>query len=139
MPIYPYSGSDEPRLVAVSWAQRLAAARTESEVVAVARDFLATFSPYDLARLPEECRPGRIVDGSDVNDFALLLVRYDQDDRQGTARCIHRLTTFFTNASIRLSELLAAHADEPEMPPPPPPGRRPRIERRASPRGDMSR
>jgi hypothetical protein len=107
MSIYPYPGEDQPRLVAVSWAQRLKAARDEAEVVATARDFLATFSPYDLARLPEACRPGRLVDGNDVNELAFILVRHDHDDGRGTARCINRLTRFFTNASVRLSEVTA--------------------------------
>ena len=105
MSIYPYAASGSG-LQAVSWPQRLKSARTEAEVVDVARDFLATFSPYDLARLPEELRPGRLVDGNDVNDVAFTLVRHDHDDGRGTARSIHRLTTFFTNASVRLTELM---------------------------------
>ena len=104
MSIYPYPATPY-RLVAVSWPQRLKGARTEAEVVAIARDFLATFSPYDLARLPEVLRPGRIVDGNDVNEIAFTLVRHDHDDSHGTARCIHRLTNFFTNASVRLTEI----------------------------------
>lgn len=94
-----------PGLVAVSWPQRLKAAHTREDVVDVARDFLATFSPYDLARLPEPLRPGRLVDGDDLNAFAYTLVRHDHDDSRGTARYIHRLTHFFTNASVRLAEL----------------------------------
>jgi hypothetical protein len=105
MSIYPYPASGSV-LQAVSWPHRLKTARTEAEVVDVARDFLATFSPYDLARLPEVLRPGRLVDGADVNDVAYTLVRHDHDDSRGTARCIHRLTNFFTSASVRLTELL---------------------------------
>jgi len=104
MSIYPYP-ANASRLVAVSWPQRLKSARTEAEVVDVARDFLATFSPYDLARLPEVLRPGRLVDGNDVNEVAFTLVRHDHDDSRGTARCIYRLTNFFTRASVRLTEL----------------------------------
>ncbi len=103
MSIYPYPGPQ--RLTATSWPQRLRSATSEQEVVDVVRDFLATFSPYDLARLPVELRPGRIVDGNDVSDLAFTLVRHDHDDAQGTARCIHKMTHFFTQASVRLSEL----------------------------------
>jgi len=136
MSIYPYPGHDGARLHAVSWQQRLKDARSDADVVAVTRDFLATFSPYDLARLPEACRPGRIVDAGDVNDLAFILLRHDHDDSQGTARCIHRLTNFFTNASVRLSEITASR-EEPEFMPPPAEGtwRAPQ----ASPRGDISR
>ena len=110
MSIYPYAGAS-PDLVAVSWPQRLKAAKTPAEIVGVARDFLATFSPYDFARLPEALRPGRLVDANDVSDFAFALVRHDHDDSRGTARCIHRLTQFFTNASVRLSEVSHARSD----------------------------
>ena len=135
MSIFPNTGPSRPGLVAVSWAQRLKSSRTEAEVVDTARDFLATFSPYDLARLPMSCRPGRLVDGSDINDLAFVLVRNDQDDGQGTARCIHRLTQFFTNASVRLSEVMAARATEMESQGTAlPPRRPPQVERRASPR-----
>ena len=112
MSIYPYPPS-AARLVAVSWPQRLKSARSEAEVVDIARDFLATFSPYDLARLPEALRPGRLVDGNDVSEFAFTLVRHDHDDSHGTARCIYRLTNFFTNASVRLTELMFRPAPKP--------------------------
>ena len=110
MSIYPFPGPQ--RLTATSWPQRLRVANTEQGVVDAARDFLATFSPYDLARLPESLRPGRIVDANDVSELAFTLVRQCHDDAQGTARCIHKLTSFFTQASVRLSELKAqgAHA-----------------------------
>ena len=103
MSIYPYPGAQ--RLTATSWPQRLRSATSEQEVVDIARDFLAIFSPYDLARLPAELRPGRIVDGNDVSDFALTLVRHLHDDAHGSARCIHKMTLFFTQASVRLSEV----------------------------------
>lgn len=107
MSIYPYPGPQ--RLTATSWPQRLRSASSEQEVVDVVRDFLATFSPYDLARLPAALRPGRIVDGNDVADFAFALARHAHDDALGTARCIHKMTVFFTQASVRLSEL-SGHA-----------------------------
>ena len=114
MSIYPFPGPQ--RLTATSWPQRLRSAHSEQEVVDVARDFLAIFSPYDLARLPSELRPGRIVDGNDVSDLAFTLVRQLHDDAQGSARCIHKLTQFFTQASVRLSELKGGGAG-PSMPP----------------------
>ena len=109
MSIYPYGSGP---LLAVSWQQRLRDAESEAEVVEVVRDFLATFSPYDLARLPSQLRPGRVVDGGDVNDYAFTLVRHNHDDSAGTARCIHRLSNFISSASLRLSELTGTHAVE---------------------------
>ena len=104
MSIYP--GSRPSRLVAVSWADRLDAARNEFEVLEVARDFLATFSPYDLARLPEAYRPGRLVDANDINEYAFMLLKQPPED--GAARGIYRLRRFFTQASVRLSALMSA-------------------------------
>jgi len=114
MSIYPYPGRQ--RLTATSWPQRLRSATSEQEVVDIARDFVATFSPYDLARLPAELRPGRFVDGNDVADFAFNLVRQDHDDAEGTARCIHKMTHFFTQASVRLSEVKSGGAHFAKVP-----------------------
>ena len=90
-----------------TWQNRLDAATSEAEVVSVARDFLATFSPYDLARLPEVSRPGKLVDGNDVGAYALTLVRSNCDDGIGTARCLQMLSTFFSRASERISAVMA--------------------------------
>src|SRR4051794_31516593 len=100
-----YPGSHPSRLVAVSWSDRLDAARNENELLEVARDFLATFSPYDLARLPESMRPGRLVDANDVSELAFTLLSHRAHDVKG-ARGLPRLRRFFTHASVRLSELM---------------------------------
>jgi hypothetical protein len=98
----------------VSWQGRLEDASTEAEVVGVVRDFMATISPYEIARLPAHCRPRKIVDASDITHYAFTIVRHHCDDGQGTARVAHRLAGFFTSASIRLSHILSApnHLDE---------------------------
>jgi hypothetical protein len=92
----------------VSWQGRLNSASTEAEVVDVVRDFMAQVSPYDLARLPEECRPRKMVDANDITSYAFAIVRHHCDDADGTARVAHKLAAFFTSASIRLSHILAA-------------------------------
>lgn len=91
-----------------TWQNRLDAATSEAEVVGVARDFLATFSPYELARLPEGCRPRKLVDGNDVAAYALILVKSNCDDGIGTARCLQMLSTFFSRASERISAVMAS-------------------------------
>ena len=98
----------------VSWQSRLNDAHTEAEVVDVTRDFLATVSPYDIARMPAHCRPRKIVDANDITQYAFLIVRHNCDDGEGTARVAHKLASFFTSASIRLSQILSApnHVDD---------------------------
>ena len=90
-----------------TWQDRLDASASEAEVVGVARDFLATFSPYELARLPEGYRPRKLVDGNDVSAYALTLVRGNCDDGTGAARCLQMLSTFFSRASERISAVMA--------------------------------
>ncbi len=85
---------------------QLAAAATEAEVVALAREFLASLSPYELARIPSGFRPGKMTDACDVTDYALLLVRHDCQGGDGAARCVGRLANFFSDASIQLSRIL---------------------------------
>jgi hypothetical protein len=98
----------------VSWQGRLDSATTEAEVVDIVRDFMATISPYEIARLPEHCRPRKVVDASDITSYAFLIVRHHCDDVVGTARVAHKLASFFTSASIRLAHIMAApqHVDD---------------------------
>ena len=87
----------------VNWHGRLSSAASEAEVLDVVRDFMAT-----IARLPEPCRPRKMVDASDITNYAFVIVRHHCDDGEGTARVAHKLASFFSSASIRLSQLLAA-------------------------------
>lgn len=102
----PRTQSNKP-VATLSRQSQLGAATSEAEVVALAREFLASISPYDLARIPESFRPSKLVDGKDITDYAVKLVRYDCDDADGSARCIRRLADFFSSASIQLSKLTA--------------------------------
>lgn len=92
---------------------QLAATTTEAEVIALAREFVASLSPYELARMPAGFRPGKLTDGSDVTHYAFLLVRHDCQGGDGTARCIGRLANFFSDASIQLARILDHRHDGP--------------------------
>jgi len=87
------------------WQRRLDAASSEADVVATARDFVAMLSPSDLDRLPEPCRPGPLERGSDVADFASILVRHHCSGDGATHRLVDRLIAFFSAAARRLAEL----------------------------------
>jgi hypothetical protein len=90
----------------VSWQERLAAATTEAEVMHIARNFLAQFSPFEIAQLPEPCRPRKLVDGNDLTEYAFDLVRHRCDDGVGAEYAAHRLSSFFSGATARLSQIL---------------------------------
>jgi hypothetical protein len=101
-------------LAATTWQGRLDDARTESDVVSVVRDFMASIEPREIAMLPEPCQPGKFFDANDVTSFAFTLIRNECDADSESARLGKKLSAFFAGASIRLSQILARHGVEAE-------------------------
>ena len=95
--------------ISVSWQERLDGCSSCEEVVASARDFLATFSPYELASLPEALRPPtKLYDGEDLTTYAFELVRRDcKGDPAAVGELVQKFAHFFSHASIRLSQIQA--------------------------------
>jgi hypothetical protein len=91
----------------LSWQDRLEESLSEAEIVDIARDFVAGFTPAEMNRLPQECRPGKFFEANDVTAYAFTLVRHECGDDAATAELVHKLAHFFSNASIRLSQVLA--------------------------------
>ncbi len=110
MPTRPL-GRGRP-LAPVSWQQKLDLAETELEVVHISRDYVATLDPLEVAILPPECRPRKMLVANDVASYAFDLVRYDCDELGKVAVLVHKLAAFFSHASIRLSEILRKTNDE---------------------------
>jgi hypothetical protein len=94
-----------------SWQERISITQSEPELVSTARDFLAQYSPQEIASLPRACRPGRLVDGDDVADFAITLVRHECTG-EGADHILHRLSTFFAHAARRLAEIRHSDAQQ---------------------------
>jgi hypothetical protein len=90
-----------------SWFAQLDRAKSIPETVSVARNFIAEWSPQDLALLPESCRPGRLRDEQDIETLHARLVETYRDSRATGKEldALQRLTSFMVRASIRLSEL----------------------------------
>src|SRR5688572_26885439 len=112
-----------------SWFQHIDAAKTPFEVVNIARDYLATWTPDELARLPVQCRPGRIRDEQDIDQLhGRLVEEYGRSRLSGEAlAALQRMTSFIVRASVRIAQLqgeeeAAGHDDEP-----------PRLSERSSP------
>jgi len=112
MSVHPFQRGSGGRTGAVTWQEKLDGAGTEAEVVEVARDYVATLDPQEVAALPEPCRPRKLLTANDVSSYAFDLVRYECDDADESAPFIHRLAAFFSHASIRLSEILRRTNDE---------------------------
>jgi len=87
------------------WIQRLKLARAEEEVMALARDYLASFDDYELRFLPVRCQPRVLLCANDVSTYAFDLVVHRCDEMDASARLVRTLAEFFTFASIRMSEI----------------------------------
>jgi hypothetical protein len=108
MTIHPFHlKRQQPMTASLSWQGRLDGASTEAEIIAATREFVAQFSPQEIQRLPKEFRPGKFFDANDVTAYAFAMVRHECDDQSAAAPLVHKLASFFSNASIRLSQIMA--------------------------------
>jgi len=98
-------------LTGSSWQERLDAARDSVEVVAATRDFLALFSPYELAEIPEHCRPAPNVHEDEIAELAYNLVQCEGRVEAEKAELVHKLARFFSHAATRLGQLNARAND----------------------------
>jgi hypothetical protein len=93
------------------WFDQLAATSTPEDVARVARDFVATWTPQELAQLPRSCRPGSLKFPEEVVDYAFTLVRTHVDGQSENA-AISRMATFFAEASWRVAAAMSAREAE---------------------------
>lgn len=107
-PIHPRYVSFPTHMAASTWHQRLDAAHSKEEVLDVARDFLAGYSPTEFHTLPEPCRPPDKLCLDDIGPYAFELMR-EQCADSDTAELVHKLAHFFSYASTRLAQISAAH------------------------------
>lgn len=87
--------------------ESLRRADTHADVIALANAYLGELDAAEVALLPERCRPRALHCAHDVSSFAFDLVSCYGEETNASARLVNRLAVFFTQASIRLSELLA--------------------------------
>ena len=106
----------------LSWFQQLDRAENAAGVVEIARDYLATWTPEEIARLPRGCRPGRVRTSSDLVDLhACAVDAYRATRASGEElKALQILTSFLVRASVRLAQLESAESDDGNSAPPPP-------------------
>ena len=89
------------------WQKLTENAQSVEEVLDIAQDYIASLTPADLFTVPEECRPIRIRDESDIDFWNLRLAEECRavwgTDRDG--KLLTQLSQFFMCASVRLSRL----------------------------------
>lgn len=89
------------------WFAQIDRARSVTEVVSMARDFLATWRPEELAMLPPHCRPGKLRDDQDIESLHGALVEAYRVSRATgpELEALQRMTSFIVRASIRIADL----------------------------------
>lgn len=101
-----------PQSSTPDWRSYLGAACNEADIVKLTRDYVATWIPEDISRLPDECRPGRVRDGDDISTWAYQLARAHCslafDDEQDAL--LMRMLAFISEAAMRVAEVKAYEA-----------------------------
>ncbi|HYC36498.1 MAG TPA: hypothetical protein VEC19_08765 [Usitatibacter sp.] len=93
-----------------TWQRRLRETSTPAEVIEVAREFVASWGPEEMAELPPACRPRKLVDAEDVSSYALALVQHScAADHLGDS-ALQRMAAFFTSAAQQISHLAFTQA-----------------------------
>lgn len=90
-----------------SWFRQLDEAESVADVVAVARDYLATWTPEEIALLPRSCRPAKVRDESDIEELHRNAVDAYRETRASGAplTALQRLTSFVVRACVRIANL----------------------------------
>jgi hypothetical protein len=87
------------------WLSLILASSSEEEVASSARDYIATWSPEEIAQLPKHCRPWRIRDGEDISTYAFQLTRAHCAGENEDESLLEKMMVFFTHASTRIAQI----------------------------------
>jgi len=108
---HEYSAEIQNAVSQLGWHGRLHEALSPDDVVMIARDYMALWTPEELALVPAALRPGKIVDADDIGTHALALVQAQFDRGTEEEAAVHKLATFFSAALLRLSQILARSSE----------------------------
>src|SRR4051812_4810272 len=103
MTIHPFHPRHDQHRTSTTWQMLLDSAANEHDVVQIARDFIASFTPHELELMPEQCRPGKLVDGQDIASYSYDLTTHRCQDSESGAAVIQAFAHFFADASQRLA------------------------------------
>src|SRR3954470_12448816 len=93
-----YIPEPETTPAGLGWQGRLDQAMTREDVVGVARDYMALWSPNELSCLPANLRPGKLVDSDDVSDCALRFIQAEMGRGTEAETHVGKLRAFFSRA-----------------------------------------
>jgi hypothetical protein len=106
MSIHQFHAKDDHHRPGTAWRHIIEAAATEHEVIARVRDFVASFTPYEIDALPAELRPRKMVDGAELAAYALDLMRAQVSAVQPDP--LAAFAEVIGHAAARLSALVSA-------------------------------
>jgi hypothetical protein len=91
----------------LNWFRQIDDAEDEVQLVAVMRQYFASWTPAELALLPQACRPGRMKSLEDLDALHLVMVDcYRQSTAEGEAlAALQRMTSFVVRAAVRGAQL----------------------------------
>jgi len=94
------------------WHRQIEAMESVEEVLMTIRDYLATITPGELARLPESRRPGRVKGDDDIEYWTFKLSRQPgAPSEEGVdLELMQAIFHHFLHASMRISQIHKAHA-----------------------------
>jgi len=91
----------------LGWGDLVDMADTPQKLVSVARDYIATWDPWEVNALPVDCRPpAHLVGPEDVVEYAFALAHHERlpgADDPG----VRRMSAFFSLAAQRAAILMS--------------------------------
>ena len=95
------------RAANTTWHQQIEACEDVETILAVTRDYLATFGPEHLGRLPADCRPGRIKGEDDIAYWSCKLAQNHHKDPavRIDPELLQEMLNYFLHAWVRVSQI----------------------------------
>ena len=89
------------------WHRQIEASGNVDAILGITRDYLATFGPEHLARLPEDCRPGRIKGEDDIAYWSCKLAHFNHREPASRidAQLLQEMLSYFLHAWVRVSQI----------------------------------
>lgn len=96
----------------IAWYHLIDNATSSPEVISAARDYIASWTPREIALLSERCRPGKLRDAYDIellHDCVIEEYRNSHASGEELSR-LQELTSFLVQAMQRIAELAGHNA-----------------------------
>jgi hypothetical protein len=96
----------------LGWSDLVDLADTPQKLVSLARDYVATWDPWEVNALPVDCRPPHLLDPESIVEYAFALAHYERlsgADDSG----VRRMASFFSQAAQRAAALMSASPGAP--------------------------